>query len=54
MAGLGLPQYNVDEKTQQVLLEKAKRRLVLREEFLKLKSDPFKFASGEGGAVVCF
>lgn len=55
MAGQSLPpQYNVDENTKNLLLEKAKRRAELREEFLKLKSDPFRHASEEGGYVVCF
>lgn len=54
MAGTVPPQYNVDENTKNLLLEKAKRRAVLREEFLKLKHDPFRFASQEGGYVVCF
>lgn len=53
MAGYGPPQYNLDENTKNLLLEKAKRRSELRQEFLKLKTDPFRHASEEGGFVVC-
>lgn len=54
MAGSsGIPQYNIDQKTKEILLEKAKRRATLREEFIKIKFDPFRHASQEGGAVVC-
>ncbi|KAJ8935477.1 hypothetical protein NQ314_012769 [Rhamnusium bicolor] len=31
--------------------KRQKRRAFLRDEFLKLKSDPFQHASGEGGTV---
>ncbi|XP_017777382.1 PREDICTED: uncharacterized protein LOC108563268 [Nicrophorus vespilloides] len=44
-------QFDVSALQKQVLLEKAKRRTVLREEFLKQTSNPFRHASGEGGAV---
>ncbi|XP_023019571.1 NADH dehydrogenase [ubiquinone] 1 beta subcomplex subunit 4 [Leptinotarsa decemlineata] len=44
-------QYDVDDATRKLLEEKAKRRLVLREQFLKMKSDPFQHATGEGGTV---
>lgn len=54
MDGKGIPQYDVDESTQKLLLEKAKRRAVLREEALKLRFDPFRHASEEGGAVVWY
>lgn len=53
MANTLPPQYNVDEKTRLRLLEKANRRAQLREEFLKLRFDPFRHASGQGGYVVC-
>ncbi|KAG5877275.1 hypothetical protein JTB14_038311 [Gonioctena quinquepunctata] len=44
-------QYDVDDTTRRLLEEKAKRRLFLREQFLKLKSNPFQHATGEGGTV---
>ncbi|CAG9823172.1 unnamed protein product [Phaedon cochleariae] len=44
-------EYDVSESTRRLLEEKAKRRLFLREQFLKLKSDPFRHASNEGGTV---
>lgn len=47
-------QYNLDENTKKLFLDKAKRRAELREEFLKLKFDPFRHASQEGGVLVCF
>lgn len=36
---------------RRILLEKAKRRAVLRAEFLKQTSNPFNH--GEGGSLVC-
>lgn len=45
-------QFDVDSETRRILEEKAKRRAILREQFLKLKTDPFQHASGEGGTVV--
>lgn len=35
-----------------ILLEKQKRRMALRQEFLKKVSDPFRSGTGEGGTVV--
>lgn len=50
--GSPIPQYDLNEVSQKVLLEKAQRRAALREEFIKLKFDPFRHASEEGGVVV--
>lgn len=47
-------QFDVTPEQKSIIEEKAKRRLALREEFLKQASNPFKHASGEGGAVVSF
>nr|CAH7727996.1 unnamed protein product [Callosobruchus chinensis] len=44
-------QYDVDPNFRQVVEEKAKRRAVLREEFLKQRFNPFQHATGEGGTV---
>ncbi|KAL3276499.1 hypothetical protein HHI36_011879 [Cryptolaemus montrouzieri] len=44
--------YDVPPEKQKILLENAKRRLELRNKFLKLSTDPFKQATGEGGHVV--
>lgn len=40
------------EEQAKLLVEKAKRRKVLREYFQKQHTDPFRHASGEGGTVV--
>jgi hypothetical protein len=45
-------QYDITPDRRKVLEENAKRRTVLRNEFLKQVSDPFRHASGEGGTVV--
>lgn len=45
-------QYDISPAEKQVLLEKAQRREVLRNEFLKQASNPHRHASMEGGAVV--
>lgn len=45
-------QFDVSSTERKILEERAQRRAALRNEFLKLKSDPFKHASGEGGTVV--
>lgn len=42
-------QYNVSEQGQKILLQKAQRKMALREQFLKLKTDPFQHASGGTG-----
>lgn len=47
-------QFDVTEDQKKLILERAKKRLALREEFLKKVSNPFQHASGEGGAVVSF
>ncbi|KAJ8943301.1 hypothetical protein NQ318_004742 [Aromia moschata] len=44
-------QFDVNSETRGILEEKAKRRAVLREQFLKAKTDPFQHASGHGGTV---
>ncbi|XP_050296023.1 NADH dehydrogenase [ubiquinone] 1 beta subcomplex subunit 4 [Anthonomus grandis grandis] len=44
-------QLDVSPEARQIAEEKTQRKLVLRNEFLKLKSDPFRHAIGEGGAV---
>ncbi|CAH1381537.1 NADH dehydrogenase [ubiquinone] 1 beta subcomplex subunit 4 [Tenebrio molitor] len=44
-------QYDITPERRKVLEENAKRRTVLRNEFLKQVSDPFRHASGEGGTV---
>ncbi|KAJ8918917.1 hypothetical protein NQ315_016819 [Exocentrus adspersus] len=44
-------QYDLPPEQQRLLLEKTKRRAELREQFLKLRTDPFRHASGEGGTV---
>lgn len=46
------PQYDITAEARRVLEEKAKRRLVLREEFLRKVSDPHRHGTGEGGTVV--
>ncbi|CAH1109544.1 unnamed protein product [Psylliodes chrysocephalus] len=43
--------YDLTEQARNLLEQKAKRRAVLRQEYLKLKTNPFQHASGEGGAV---
>ncbi|KAF5270406.1 hypothetical protein FQR65_LT05594 [Abscondita terminalis] len=43
--------YDVTPVEKNILLERAKRRTILREEFLKLSTDPFRHASAEGGTV---
>lgn len=35
-----------------IALEKQKRRLALRQEFIKHTTDPHRHASGEGGTLV--
>lgn len=45
-------QYDLAAKDIERLKANAKRRLELRNEFLKQQSDPFRHASGEGGHVV--
>lgn len=45
-------QFDLSPETKRVLEAKARRRLALREEFLKKASDPYRHASGEGGTVV--
>ncbi|XP_065156240.1 uncharacterized protein [Atheta coriaria] len=44
-------QYDLAAKDIERLKANAKRRLELRNEFLKQQSDPFRHASGEGGHV---
>ncbi|XP_030752573.1 uncharacterized protein LOC115879739 [Sitophilus oryzae] len=44
-------QYDLPPNQIEILQEKAKRRLFLRNEYLKLKSDPFVHATGAGGHV---
>uniref|UniRef100_V5GYY5 NADH dehydrogenase [ubiquinone] 1 beta subcomplex subunit 4 n=1 Tax=Anoplophora glabripennis TaxID=217634 RepID=V5GYY5_ANOGL len=44
-------QFDIDNESRKIIEEKAKRRATLREQFLKLKTDPFQHASGEGGTV---
>lgn len=45
-------QYDVSPQQLKLTEEKTQRKLDLRNTFLKLKSDPFIQASGEGGHVV--
>lgn len=45
-------QIDVSPETQRINAEKLKRKLELRNEFLKLKTDPFRHALNEGGTVV--
>lgn len=45
------PQYDISKDQQEIAIENAKRRLALRNQFLKQSSDPFRHASGEGGTV---
>lgn len=45
-------QYDLSPAEKQILIEKAQRREVLRNEFLKQASNPHRHASMEGGAVV--
>lgn len=47
-------QYDVPLAERRLLEEKAKRRAVLRQEFLKQISNPHQHATGESGAVVSF
>lgn len=47
-------QMDVSPETQRIYAEKLKRKLELRNEFLKLKTDPFRHAINEGGAVVSY
>nr|CAI5846047.1 unnamed protein product [Callosobruchus analis] len=44
-------QFDVDPNFRKILEEKAKRRLILREEFLKQRTNPFQHATGAGGTV---
>ncbi|CAH0553761.1 unnamed protein product [Brassicogethes aeneus] len=44
-------QVDLSLEEQKILAEKTQRRAALRNEYLKLKSDPFRHATGEGGAV---
>ncbi|XP_066156443.1 NADH dehydrogenase [ubiquinone] 1 beta subcomplex subunit 4 [Euwallacea fornicatus] len=43
--------FDVSPETQRITQEKLQRKLYLRNEFLKQKSDPFRHASGAGGTV---
>ncbi|XP_028133577.1 uncharacterized protein LOC114328828 [Diabrotica virgifera virgifera] len=43
--------YDLDPAAVKVIEAKAQRRADLRQQFLKLKSNPFIHATGEGGAV---
>ncbi|XP_066249850.1 NADH dehydrogenase [ubiquinone] 1 beta subcomplex subunit 4 [Euwallacea similis] len=43
--------FDASSQTQRVSQEKLQRKLYLRNEFLKQKSDPFRHASEAGGAV---
>ncbi|XP_022908936.1 uncharacterized protein [Onthophagus taurus] len=43
--------YNVTAEQRKILEEKAKRRLVLRNEFLKQSANPYRHALNEGGTV---
>lgn len=43
--------YEQSAEVRQILTEKAKRRAVLRAEYIKQASNPYKH--GEGGVVVC-
>lgn len=45
-------QYDVSPAQRQLIEARAQRRAVLREEFMKQSTNPFKHASGEGGTVV--
>lgn len=47
-------QYDISAAERRFLEEKAKRRTVLRQEFLKQISDPHKHGTGESGGVVSF
>ncbi|XP_076252102.1 NADH dehydrogenase (ubiquinone) B15 subunit [Rhynchophorus ferrugineus] len=44
-------QYDVSPEQLKLIQEKTQRKLELRNKFLKLKSDPFIHATGEGGHV---
>ena len=44
-------QYDVTRCEKELLLQKAKRRAQLREEFLRKTTNPMQHASGEGGIV---
>lgn len=45
-------QFNVSSEQRKVLEDRARRRVALRNEFMKLQTDPLRHASGEGGTVV--
>lgn len=45
-------QYDLSPKNKAILEANTKRKLFLREEFLKKFTDPYRHGTGEGGTVV--
>lgn len=46
-------QYGISRHEMKLVEQAAKRREALRNEYLKLRTNPHRHATGEGGFVVC-
>lgn len=54
MAGLGSGNYDLSSRQKEILLEKQKKCVDLRAEYQKQVTNPFRHATGEGGALVYY